>query len=475
MRSGLLILGLAGVLVLAADEPPKAIPLVDVDALKPDEGEAPLEIGEPQVFPGVPQRGRVESASRQFGVSGGTAELRGSLALRAEEVRREFHGLLGLGEEDPTMPIEIILHGQAGDEPRARELALELRFTQETYLLNLHLDLARGIDHARLHRALLRGLLYQRALKGVRPGGLEGALQAPAWLVEGMLEAGKWRAGVGDRRLYEGVFESRAGLGVDEVLTISDDAHARLDGVSREMFRALSGALVMALLEQPDGRRSLASFCGEVARFQGEMPILLRQHFPGLNLSEKSLVKWWALTLAKLADAPLTESMGIAATERELERALVLRFEIDGLPRQARFDSRGEAEALEEPERLAAVRPAQQSLNRLSYRCFPSYRPLLLEYQQWLVAWASGEDAAKLDAQLVELAETRAIMEARATRARDYLDYLEIAGATELSGSFDDYLRLKRELAERPRVEKTDAISGYLDRLDAVYQAKSSR
>ncbi len=468
-------LACAMVFPATGEEPPKALPLLDPDAVAPDEGDAPLRIEEPTVNPGLPKRGRVESSSRQFGVSGGSGELRASLALQAEAARKDFQDLLGLEEQPVTMPIEILLHGQAGDPPKPRAMALELRFTKDTFLLNIHVDLSRGVDHERLQRAIFRGLIYQRSLKEVVPGDLDSPVMAPTWLVEGMQETLAWRRGAGDRALYEGVFKSGGRFTMDEVLGMSSVEHARLDGVSREMFRVLSGALVMALLEQADGRSSLASFCSSVATFEGEMPILLRRHFPSLNLSEKSLAKWWALTLAKLSDAPLTDSMTIAETERQLEEALALHVELEGMTTKVPFDGRPVDEELGEAARLAAIRPAQQALNRLSYRCFPSYRPLLVEYQQWLVEWATEGNVEELEAALQELAETRAIMEGRSLRARDYLDYMEIAGASELSGSFDDYLRLKRDLAERPRVEKKDPVSGYLDRMEAVYESKPGR
>jgi hypothetical protein len=455
-------------LALAAEEPKKAIPLLDVDAASPDEG-ALATIIENEVDPSVPLRGRVLSDNGQFGVSGGTPEARASLALQVEELRRDIHRLLGLDKEPVTMPIEIILYGKPGDPPRARALAKELRFTRQNYVLRLHLDLARGIDQERLRREVLAGLIDQQSLKGVEPGSLAVPLKVPVWLVEGVLEARRWRSGAGDRKLYEGVFRNEGRFTTDQILGMDEPGHDRLDGVSRDMFRVLSGALVMALLEQSEGRAALASLCGEVAKYEGEPPMLLRRHFPGLNLSRNSLEKWWALTLAKMADAPLTDAMTIAETERELERALVLRIEGDGLPKQVGFDARGEADALGEARRLAAIRPAQQALNRLSYRCFPSYRPLLVEYQELLARWASKGPDDQLGPRLLDLGETRAVMAERAQRARDYLDYIEIADAAELSGSFEDYLKLKRELAERPRAERNDPVSSYLDRMDRIY------
>ncbi|MCH7227365.1 hypothetical protein [Haloferula sp. A504] len=475
MKRASILVFCGAVTLLVAEDPPKAIPLLDTDAIVPDTGEAPTRLEGPRVNPGLAVRGRVETASGQFGVSGGTADVRASLALQAEGERGRLHELLGLQKEAVVMPIEILLHGAPGDPPRARPLAMELRFTRDTYLLNVHVDFSRGIDHEQMRRAMWRGLIYDRSLEGVAPGGLGGPLEAPVWLVEGLLEADLWRRGAGDRQLYEGVFKKDLPFVVDEVLAMGDTTHARLDGVSREVFRVLSGALVMALLEQPGGRASLASFCGEVARFEGEMPILLRRHFPSLNLSQNGLVKWWALTLAKLADAPLTDSMSIAETERELDRALRLRFQLGGQMKQIPLSRHAEAGDLSEADRLIAIRSAQESLNRLSYRCFPSYRPLLLEYQELLVDWAGGEDEQVIEGLRLGLEDTRTIMEARALRGRDFLDYWEISGASELSGSFDDYLRLKRELAERPRVERDDPISRYLDRMEKALAPKGGR
>ena len=69
---------------------------------------------------------------------------------------------------------------------------------------------------------------------------------------------------------------------------------------------------------------------------------------------------------------------------------------------------------------------------------------------------------------LAGLAETRATMLARATRARDYLDWFEITRARETSGAFDDYLRLKDRL-KAPHHHRKDDLSEYLDRMDRIF------
>lgn len=225
----------------------------------------------------------------------------------------------------------------------------------------------------------------------------------------------------------------------------------------------------MALLEQPQGKEGFRAFLSEVAAYEGEMPGLLRKHFPELNLSETSLAKWWALQLAAKGGLnPLTDIFTIQQTETMLGEVLWLNFRSpEGIIQQKDLTAWPEVAALNEQERIAAVRQAQDALVRLSFRCFPSYRPLLAEYQLVLdsIAKSKTKDVAK---RLADLDGTRETMISRAARARDYLDWFEITRARETSGAFDDYQRLKERLKENPHQRK-DALSAYLDRMDLIF------
>ena len=225
---------------------------------------------------------------------------------------------------------------------------------------------------------------------------------------------------------------------------------------------------MMALIEQPDGKTGIRNFLSELAGFQGEMPVLLRKHFPDLNLSEKSLEKWWALQLANKGTAPLTESLSVMQTERGLEEALRLRFKDEtGVLKEVTLAEWQSLPELEGPERIEAVRLAQDDLLRLSYRSFPSYRMLLLEYQSLLANFAKGNTNAMAES-LQALKETRVTMLAKAERARDFMDWFEITRARETSGAFDEYLSLKARLKSQPNT-RTDSLSKYLDRLDPLF------
>jgi hypothetical protein len=87
------------------------------------------------------------------------------------------------------------------------------------------------------------------------------------------------------------------------------------------------------------------------------------------------------------------------------------------------------------------------------------------------IAKNKTDDVAR---KLAALGETRATMIARATRARDYLDWFEITRARETSGAFDDYLRLKERLKSNPHHRKDD-LSAYLDRMDRIFHREEAK
>lgn len=462
-RAALILVFLFPLLPVAGQE---GEALLDLDAVTPAED----EIGSSEGTGAAPGGQRVVAESGQFGVSGGDAGLRGSVAMQADTLRAKFIGTAG-EPPDKRLAVEIQLVGKAGDPPKARPLAYELRHTESRFVLRLHVDVSRGVPHERLEEALIAALLMDRALADVAAGELARPLVVPPWLVVGMRESWAWAEGLGERRLYESVFKKGGGFALDKLMSMPATEHERLDGVSRAIFRAQAGALVMALLDQPGGKEGFSALCAEIPDYEGEVPLLLRQRFPEMNLSEQSLAKWWALTMAKLADARLTEVMTIRETEDLLADALVLSYQdADGNAVQVPLERWRELPEMGVAARLEAVRPVQSALGRVSYRCFPSYRSLLLDYQEWLARWARDGDGGDVD--LAELAETREIFMQRGLRARDYLDYMEIKGATEISGSFEDYLLLKERLKERKRVVRTDPLSRYLEAMDAVYAPK---
>lgn len=428
-----------------------------------------VQVAEPpaQAAPAGPDR--VVSRSRQFRVTGGDSLVRGTVALLAEETKDELLQLTG--EADAWMvPVTISLYGKPGDPLPVRTVAMRLVVVEGVSELRLDVHLSHGIEQERFKRAVTTALLYERALRNhANTEAADRPLVVAPWLADGLREATAWRLNQSDRRLYEALFKHGGLFKTDELFTLGENAFEDLDGAMRAAFRVSSGAMVMALLEQPQGKEGFRAFLAEVAGYEGEMPALLRQHFPELNLSETSLAKWWALQFASKGGLNLlTDIFTIQQTEAALADGLHLQFRTpEGIVQQKELAAWPELAALKEPDRRAAVQHAQDALVRLSYRCFPSYRPLLLSYQIALDAIAKNNPKATAK-QLAELEETRVTMLARSKRARDYLDWFEITRARETSGAFDDYLRLKERLKANPH-HRQDDLSEYLDRMDRIF------
>jgi hypothetical protein len=449
-------LALAGCLAACAmaEDAPRAVPVTEPAA------------------PGVPAGPDwVVSRTQQFRVTGGDKIVRGTVAMLAEETKDE---LLRLTEEKDTwkVPVSIHLVGKPGDPLPERTVIMRRIVVEGVSQLRLDVHLSRGIEQERFKRAITASLLYERALRGENP---DHDLKVAPWLSDGLREASCWRLNQSDRKLYAALFKHGGLFRIEDLFNTGDNAFEEMDGAMRAAFRVSSGALVMALLEQPQGREGFRAFLTEAAGFEGEMPVLLRRHFPELNQSQDSLRKWWALQLANKGGLGLlTDIMTIQQTDKALTEALRLNFRTpEGIFQQKEFSAWPELAALKEPERIEAVRPAQDALVRLSYRCFPSYRPLLTDYQSLLGAIARNktkDTAARLD----QLQQTRATMLSRAARARDYLDWFEITRARETSGAFDDYLRLKERLKTQTR-HRDDGISAYLDRMDAVFYREEKK
>lgn len=413
----------------------------------------------------------VTSNSGQFRVRGGDAALRGSVALLAEQTRIEFLRLTEDPRAEFKIPVLIHLISPATNESLTDSITKTITFDDGGYELRLAVPTRRGLDVENFQNAITAALVYERSLANHHAQDTETPLLVGPWLIEGIREASRWQLKTSDRRLYEALFRSGGIFKLDDVFTMTQEAHESLDALSRAAFLVSSGALVMALLEQPDGRVAFRKFLAEVALFAGEMPTLLRRHFPELNLSENSMEKWWRLLVAHKGTAPLTESLSIFETETSLSEALRLHLRDEGgSMREESIDAWPELLELDAPDRVASIRMAADALVRLSYRCFPSYRPLLASYQEVLIMIPNDKTQPETIAtRLDELTATRQNMIAKAERARDYMDWFEITRARETSGAFTDYLRLKQDLREKPRETRSDPVSALLDRFDSIF------
>ncbi len=437
-----------------------------------------IQITEPPAAMKLAGLDRAVSSTKQFRVIGGDAPDRGNIAMLAEETKDELlrltgeRGLTVDKRQDWKVPVDIVLHGKSGDPMPSQTIATQILVSEVSYTVKLDVHLSRGIEPERFKYATTAALIYERALRDRPLQQNDTPLIVPPWLVSGLREATAWRLSQSDRRLYEALFKTGGLFKIDDLFSMDAAGFEDMNGAMRAAFRVSCGALVMALLEQPQGKEGFRSLLAEVATFQGEMPALLRKHFPELNLSETSLSKWWALQLANIGGQNLvTDILTVASTDTALSEGLRLNFRNpEGILQQKPLAAWPEVAALPEPERIKSVQLAQDALVRLSYRCFPSYRPIIAEYQIALGIIAKNQ-TQDLAAKLTDLEARRTTMTAKAQRARDYLDWFEITRARQTSGAFDDYMRLKDRLKTNPR-HRTDTLSKYLDRMEAIFSRK---
>jgi hypothetical protein len=96
-------------------------------------------------------------------------------------------------------------------------------------------------------------------LRSLPEGESVERVQVRPWLLDGLAEAIQWKNGKGDRRMYSSLMESGGWIEVEDL--VDRAAIAGLDVLSRELFRASSGALVHgASRSESRGRKVSPSF-----------------------------------------------------------------------------------------------------------------------------------------------------------------------------------------------------------------------
>ena len=178
--------------------------------------------------------------------------------------------------------------------------------------------------------------------------------------------------------------------------------------------------------------------------------------------------------MANLTQDFVSETLSPLATESSLSE--VLQGAVNGGEaggRIYRLIAYQDILALPEEDRRLLLGPMIERVGLLSFRCFPSYRDLLSGYIRIIRQLAEGDDndVAEL---LMILEEKRAALKQVGERTRDYLDWYQITNATRLTGEFQDYQRLKREL-ETENPSHPGPIDYYLNAVAGALQREALR
>lgn len=447
--------------------------------LAPEEPGTPLAPTPPTLEvkpPTVPAK----EATTKFGlisVVGSEQQVRGGIASLAQSLFTELNSLCNEKGRKMKIPLIIRLYGARGDVEQQRSIVSDIAQIQDQYQLNIHIHLARGVDQERLRYHLMEMLLYERGLGNAQAVAAGERVLVKPWLIVGLLETIEHRAGRGNRKLYQAKIPYLEIMPIQQMFDATEKQWLALDGRKPLAFRALSGAMVSSLVRQPKGRPSMAAYLADFATFKGESENLMRKHFPAMNQSRNSLEKWVSLEMLELGTARNTEAFSILETEKRLDSILKLRYrDKEGLAKTVDIEGYQEIIEVEDAsKRLESVAGARSELERLSYRCFPTYRPLLDEYGMILRDIVRGKDK-QIPARLKKLAEVRLNSQKAAKRVRDYLDWYYITQSNHVGGSFLQYRELSDALQQEAlRPPRNDATEGYLDRIQRIYGGGSER
>ncbi len=421
------------------------------------------------------QENETSSVGGRLTIYGGSSPLRVAMIQDAEILIKDLDNLVGDVE---GKPFPIVLQLYPAEEGKGFQIAREFLKTEDAeqrYRLQIDLRLGRGnsLNQERLDRVLLEMLLIERTLRSLPPETVAERVEIRPWLLDGMSEALLWSKNQGDRRMYSSLVDSGGWVEVEKLTdrTMVGD----LDILSRELFRASSGALVMALLAQPQGKESMKSFLGKVATYEGEPLNLMRSYFPQVNLGAKGLERWWMLQVASMSEKKLTEAMTVPETEAQLLKILELHLSDErGRTYRVGLDAWRAVAAIDKlEERVEAVRPATDLLAHLSFRCFPTYRPVIGGYLQLLSDIAKGE-AEDPDKVLENLKIFRAAEGRRYDQLTDLMDWYHLSTVKKESGEFEDFLRLKNNLRKGEEMTK-DPVHKYLDEVQKLFDLPKKR
>ena len=287
------------------------------------------------------------SSSGQFIVYGPDLRVRSGIAGKCEDIGLELGRLLRTPDAW-VRTVVVQIKALTPADPTDLGITTQVSaLTHGGFHLQMNVPERSGLRPADFRRELIRLLLSERILRSHKevPDGRNSNL-VPPWVHTGVIKALDYRLRGRPSAEFAAIFKSGKVYGIEEIL----DAEATgLDGLSRTIYETSCCALVLAVLDQPDGPLRFSRFLAALAQEEKPQRELLKQWFPALAESDTSLNKWWSLQLASLAAPSMAETLDPTQTAELLDRALT--FLVPSIP-----DSK-----LPEPQKilsLASQRPA---------------------------------------------------------------------------------------------------------------------
>ncbi|MBK8094392.1 MAG: hypothetical protein IPK32_21120 [Verrucomicrobiaceae bacterium] len=268
------------------------------------------------------------SASGQFRVHGKDLATRSRLSSHLDELASELRATLG-DTAPHVLPIVVQLV-QGEDAARATALGRQtvtVGITEVSgagFRLEMTVLDTPALTLGTLRRETVRLMLAERVLRGhsqlMNPAD---RLMLPEWIFTGVMGALDFRAAARPVTLFAAIFKSGKIFGIEEIIEASP---TEMDSLSRSIYDTSCSALVMALVEQPQGARRFNTFLNSLAGDKRSERELLSAAYPGFAASASSLNKWWALQMAALAKRGVGDPLNADESLLALEKALTIHY-----------------------------------------------------------------------------------------------------------------------------------------------------
>ena len=184
----------------------------------------------------------------------------------------------------------------------------------------IELDVKIGDDPAAVNfqSCLLRALLLEYAYRGVPVKGGASCVEAPWWVVEGVIEMGRRHEAGVDSDLFRRLLETNHLPPLGSFLLEKPE---KLGPTALAVDRALAMGLLQMLIDQPGGHANLAHLVRVWPQSNGDPLALLAKQFPAVAGNPQTLQKWWTINLARYAAADRYQGLTVDGTDKALDAA----------------------------------------------------------------------------------------------------------------------------------------------------------
>ncbi len=298
--------------------------LAVVCAQQPQEG---TNVPSTAAKPGSPATST--SVNGQFVIHGADMTTRGAFILLCDDTATSLGKLL---RDDGKFLIPVVVVLKTPPDIALSGPAISTNINQLAhggFHLQMNVQLRPDFLSEDFARELVRVLLAERILRNHKELQTTRQRVLPDWVLTGVTQALEFRSRSKPSAFFSAVFQRGQVYTVDKLLSAEP---SQLDSLARGIYETSCCAMVLTLLEQPDGSLRFAKFLNSLALDDKPDRDLLKGSFPTLGASKNSLEKWWSLQMATLATPTPMESLSVDETEAKLSEALALRF--DPLPQE---------------------------------------------------------------------------------------------------------------------------------------------